>query len=175
MVQVQPGLAAGTPLPSPPRPGPGGASGMWSLGRGAGSEDPRGGVAWAGPPQVCGDGSGRTLVPGRGDGTGTSVWHPRCRDGGADPAAGRTRASWGSAGAVPCPETALGNRARYLRRREALLHLRPVIEVFQATVFFGWASGGGFFCCFEEGGVYFQGMLQQSVLLCCDAGILSPI
>lgn len=28
--------------------------------------------------------------------------------------------------------------------------------------------------CFAEGGVYFQGMLQ-SLLLCCIAGILSPI
>lgn len=30
-------------------------------------------------------------------------------------------------------------------------------------------------CCFEEGGVYFQGMLLQSLFLRCNGGILSPI
>lgn len=95
----------------------------------------------------CGDGRGRTLVIGRGDGTPifpSRGWAPCYRDGGVRPPLQGRRGLdpryrdgdgmlRGWMRLCRFPGLPLRSGAGYLERREAFLHPRLVMEVFQAT------------------------------------------
>lgn len=142
-------------------------------------------MGWTSP---CGDGRGWTLGRGgrdpppivawrgwtpcyRAPGVGPAGLDPRCwEDGGWAPAVGSAAGCWGGGGGMRLP---LRSVAGYLGRWEAFLHPRLAVEVLPATRILGGLQATVVYR-FAEGGVYLQGMLQ-SLLLCCIAGILSPI